>query len=187
MKPRHAQLAPREHTGLIIVDVQEAFRPAIDAFDQMAARIGLLAEGFGLLGRPVLVTEQYPEKLGETVAEVAERLPAGVTPLPKTRFSGWGVPRVERAVIDAGCRTWVICGLETHICVAQTALDLLHAGYCAQVALDAVSSRTARDRDIGIRKMTDAGVGATCAESVLFEMLVDARADEFKAISRLVR
>lgn len=187
MRPRHTHLARRGHTGLVIVDVQEAFRPVIDSFDETVAAVGLLAEGFAILGRPVIVTEQYPKGLGATVPEVADRLPQGVVPIEKTRFSACGVHEFDQAVDRAACRTWVVAGIEAHVCVEQTALDLMERGHDVHVAGDAVSSRTPRNRGFGIEKMMALGVHLTSAEMVLFEMLEEAGTPEFKAISRLVR
>ncbi len=184
---RHPALLEREEAGLILVDVQEAFRPVIDGFDEVVANCGLLAEGFGVLGRPVLVSEQYPKGLGHTVPELVERLPEGARVVEKVRFSACGVGAFEEAVAEAGARTWVVAGIETHVCVNQTAHDLLERGFGVQVAADAVSSRTARNRDLGLAKMTAAGAGTTSAEMALFEMLERAGSDEFKRISRLVR
>jgi nicotinamidase-related amidase len=184
---RHPALLEREETGLILVDVQEAFRPVIDRFDEVVANCGLLAEGFGVLGRPVLVSEQYPKGLGHTVAELAERLPGDVRLVEKVRFSACGVGAFEEAMAAAGARTWVVAGIEAHVCVNQTVHDLLERGFGVQVAADAVSSRTPRNRDLGLAKMTAAGAGTTSAEMALFEMLEQAGSDEFKQISRLVR
>jgi len=184
---RHPALLRREETGLILVDVQEAFRPVIDRFDEVVANCGLLAEGFGLLGRPVLVSEQYPKGLGHTVPELAERLPEDARRVEKMRFSACGVDAFEEALADAGCTAWVVAGIETHVCVNQTVHDLLARGLAAHVAADAVSSRTARNRALGLEKMTAAGAGTTSTEMALFEMLEQAGSDEFKQISRLVR
>ena len=118
----------REDTGLILVDVQEAFRPVIDGFDRAVANCGLLAEGFGVLGRPVLVSEQYPKGLGQIVPELAERLPEGAVTIEKLRFSACGVDAFDEAIAAAGCSAWVIAGIETHVCVNQTVHDLLARG-----------------------------------------------------------
>lgn len=184
---RHPALLDREGTGLILVDVQEAFRPVIEGFDQVVANCGLLAEGFGVLGRPVLVSEQYPKGLGHTVPELAERLPGDARLVEKVRFSACGVDAFEEAMAASGARTWVVAGIEAHVCVNQTAHDLLQRGFGVQVAADAVSSRTPRNRDLGLAKMSAAGAGTTSAEMALFEMLEQAGSDEFKQISRLVR
>ena len=184
---RHPALLERERAGLIVVDVQEAFRPVIDRFDQVVANCGVLAEGFGVLGRPVLVTEQYPNGLGHTVPELAERLPDGARLVEKTRFSAFGVSAFDEAIAESGASSWVVAGIEAHVCVNQSVHDLLQYGFQVQVAADAVSSRTPRNRDLGMAKMSAAGAGTTSAEMALFEMLEQAGSDEFKQISRLVR
>ena len=184
---RHPALLDRERAGLIVVDVQDAFRPVIDRFDQVVANCGLLAEGFGVLGRPVLVTEQYPKGLGHTVPELAERLPEGARLVEKTRFSAYGVSAFDEAIAESGAASWVVAGIEAHVCVNQTVHDLLQFGFEVQVAADAVSSRTPTNRELGMAKMTAAGAGTTSAEMALFEMLEEAGSDEFKQISRLVR
>jgi nicotinamidase-related amidase len=184
---RHPQLLRRDQTGLVVIDVQEGFRPVIDGFDAMARNVGILAEGFGILDRPVLVSEQYPKGLGHTAPEVEERLPAFTDRIEKTRFSACGVDAFEQALERTRCMSWVVCGIETHVCVNQTVLDLLERGYDVHVAEDAVSSRAATNRRIGLEKMLAAGARATSAEMALFEMLEQAGGDEFKAISKLVR
>lgn len=184
---RHPGLLTRDGTGLIVVDVQEGFRPVIDGFDEMARNVGILAEGFGILGRPVLVSEQYPKGLGHTVAEVEERLPAFSDRVEKLRFSACGVTPFDEALTRARCTRWVVCGIEAHVCVNQTAHDLLARGYEVHVAEDAVSSRAPTNRRIGMEKMLASGARATSAETALFEMLEQAGGDEFKAISKLVR
>jgi nicotinamidase-related amidase len=184
---RHPALLRRDETGLVIVDVQEGFRPVIDGFEAMAANCGLLAEGFGVLGRPVIASEQYPKGLGHTVPEVADRLPEGTTRVEKVRFSACGVGDFDSALEAAACRSWVVCGIESHVCVNQTVLDLLARGHEVHVAADAVSSRTAGNRSLGLEKMGAAGARVTSAEMALFEMLEEAGSPEFKTISKLVR
>ena len=184
---RHPALLRREETGLVVVDVQEGFRPVIDGFDGMARNVGLLAEGFGVLGRPVIASEQYPKGLGHTVPEVAERLPDGSTVVEKLRFSACGVGDFDSALEAASCRSWVVCGIETHVCVNQTVLDLLARGHEVHVAADAVSSRSPANRALALEKMQAAGAHLTSAEMALFEMLEEAGSPEFKAISKLVR
>lgn len=184
---RHEALLCRGETGLVVVDVQEGFRPVIEGFDAMARNAGILAAGFGVLGRPVLVSEQYPKGLGHTVPELAVLLPGDRVLVEKMRFSACGVDAFDQALDAAACRAWVVCGIETHVCVNQTVHDLLARGYEVHVAEDAVSSRAAANRRIGMEKMLAAGARATSAETALFEMLEEAGSPEFKAISKLVR
>ncbi len=184
---RHPALLRREAVGLVVVDVQEGFRPVIDAFDATVAACGLLAEGFGVLGRPVLVSEQYPKGLGSTVGEVAGRLPEGVEPVEKLRFSACGVDAFDAALAAAGCTAWVVAGIEAHVCVNQTVLDLLDRGYEVHVAADATSSRAPANKALALERMAAAGAHVTSSEMALFEMLEVAGSPEFKAISKLVR
>jgi len=187
LEGRHPGLLGREGTGLILIDVQEAFRPVIDGFDDVVRNCGILAEGFGVLGRPVLVSVQYPKGLGETVPELAERFPEGTTMVEKLRFSACGVEGFDEALAAAGCTDWVVGGIETHVCVNQTVLDLLARDYRVHVAGDAVSSRAPANRALAMERMEAAGAAITSTEMALFEMLEVAGTDEFKAISRLVR
>lgn len=184
---RHPALLRRERTGLIVVDVQEGFRPVIDGFDRTVAACGLLAEGFGVLGRPVVVSEQYPKGLGATVPEVAGRLPEGTVPVEKVRFSACGVQGIDEAVAAAGCPAWVVAGIEAHVCVNQTVLDLLERGHEVHVAADATSSRDPENKRLALERMAQAGAHVTSSEMALFEMLEEAGTTEFKAISKLVR
>lgn len=180
-------LLSKDRTGLIIIDVQEGFRPVIAGFDELVRNIRILADGFATMGRPVIITEQYPKGLGSTVPEVEERVAAFSETIEKTRFSGCGVPAFDESIARARCSQWVVCGIESHVCVNQTVADLLAAGYDVHVAQDAVSSRTEANRDIGMTKMLAAGAHATSTEMALFEMLEAAGTPEFKAISKLVR
>lgn len=184
---RHPAILRRDDTGLILVDVQEAFRPVIDRFDETVRNCGILAAGFGVLGRPVLVSEQYTKGLGHTVAELSGRFPDGVEPVEKLRFSTCGVEAFDTQLAATGCRTWVVAGIEAHVCVNQTVHDLLAQGHTVHVAADAVSSRAPANRTAGLEKMAAAGAHLTSAEMALFELLEVAGTDEFKAISRMVR
>lgn len=171
----------RDRTALVVVDVQEAFRKAIEGFDVVARNTAVLVQAARLLGLPVVVTEQYPRGLGETVPEVAEHLK--------------GVPRLEKVVFSAaqaegfdlaGRGQALVCGIEAHVCVSQTVHDLLAQGLEVQVATDAVASRTSENRAIGLAKMERAGAVPTSTEAACFELLGRAGTDEFKAIQRLV-
>jgi len=183
---RHPALLGRDGTGLIVVDVQEAFRQAIDGFDAMARNVGILAAGFGVLGRPVLVSEQYPSGLGQTVSEVAERLPEGTEPVAKTRFSACGVAAFDEQLTAAECSRWVVCGIETHVCVSQTVHDLLEKGLEVHVPADAVGSRHRVDYERGLERMERAGAVVTTVEAALFELLERAGTPEFKAVQQLI-
>jgi len=176
-----ARLA-RERTALVVVDVQEGFRTAIPAFAHVARARAPLVRGAELLGVPVKVTEQYPKGLGETVPEVSQALPEGVAPIEKLCFSA-----AEAEGFDLEGRDQVlVCGVETHVCVNQTVLDLLGSGAQVQVAEDAVGSRFADSKRVGLHKMERAGAVLTSVETALFELLGVAGTDEFKAVQRLI-
>ena len=171
-----------ERAALIVVDVQEGFRKAVPEFDRVAKAVATLIEGADIIGVPVVLTEQYPRGLGETAAEVAEHLPEGTQPLEKVCFSA-----ADAEGFDLGGRDQaLICGIETHVCVNQTALDLLGSGVEVQVAEDAVGSRTEENKRVGLHKMERAGAVITSVETALFELVGRAGTDEFKAIQRLV-
>ncbi len=148
----------RDSTALVIVDVQERFRPAVREFDRVAGNVGILAQAAQVLGLPVIVTEQYPQGLGSTVPEVGEHL-GGVQPVEKTVFSA---ARADGFDLD-GRRQALLCGIEAHVCVSQTAHDLIERGTEVHVTQDAVTSRTDENRELGIHKMEAAGSGASRA------------------------
>jgi nicotinamidase-related amidase len=172
----------RDRTTLVVVDVQEGFRKAIPGFERVAKATATLIEGADALGVPVVVSEQYPKGLGETASEVAEHLPDGTDPLEKVVFSA-----AEAEGFDLGGRDQaLVCGIETHVCVNQTVLDLLDAGTEVQVAEDAVGSRTEENKRVGLHKMERAGATLTSVETALFELLGRAGTDEFKQVQKLI-
>ena len=177
-----ARVLDRDRAVLVVVDVQEAFRPAVRKFDRVAANVATLVEGAKALGVPIVVTEQYPRGLGHTVPEVADHLD-GVEPIEKVAFSA-----ARADGFDPGGRDQaLVCGIESHVCVSQTAHDLLDRGLEVHVARDAVSSRTEENRELGIHKMERAGAVVTSVEAALFELLGEAGTPEFKAVQGLIR
>jgi nicotinamidase-related amidase len=173
----------RERAALVVVDVQEAFRKAVPDFESVARSAAVLLDGARALGIPIVVTEQYPKGLGSTVPEVAEHLPAAVRPIDKVRFSA-----AEADGFDLDGRDQaLICGIETHVCVNQTALDLLERGIEVHVASDAVGSRTDANRELGLHKMERAGATLSSVETALFELLGGSDAPEFKQVQELVK
>ena len=172
----------RDRAALLVVDVQEGFRRAIPGFDALAAATATMVRGAEVIGLPIAVTEQYPKGLGGTVPEVAGQLPAGVEPLAKTVFSAAAAPGFGLEGRDQV----VICGIEAHVCVNQSVLDLLDRGLGVHVVADAVGSRSAANRELGLNKAERAGAWLTSVETALFELLGAAGGDEFKAVQRLV-
>lgn len=175
-------LLERDRAALVVVDVQEAFRPAVLDFDRVTGNALRLIRGARILGLPVIVTEQYPKGLGSTVPELEKAL-EGVAPIEKLCFSAAGADGFDLGGRDQA----LLCGIETHVCVSQTAHDLLGRGLDVHVARDAVSSRTEENRELGLRKMERAGAVVTSVETALFELVGAAGSDEFKAVQRLVK
>ena len=171
---------------LLVVDVQERFRPVIDGWAALVAHVDALIRGCRALDVPVIVTEQYPQGLGATIPELAEGL-VGVTPIEKRAFSSLGVPATIAQLDQLGRDQVVVCGIEAHVCVQQSVADILRTGRQAHVAIDAIASRTAASREIGVRRMRAAGMVPSGVELALFEMLETAEHPAFKAISTLVR
>jgi nicotinamidase-related amidase len=177
-----ARVLDRGRAALVVVDVQEAFRPAVRDFDAVTAGVAALVRGAHILGLPVVVTEQYPKGLGSTVPEVAEHLD-GVEPIEKLSFSA---ARAEG--FDPGGRGQaLVCGIESHVCVSQTVHDLIERGLEVHVARDAVTSRTEENREVGLHKMESAGAVITSVETALFELLGAAGSDEFKTVQGLIK
>ena len=168
----------RERAALVVVDVQEAFRPAVQAFDEVVENTRRLMDGARVLGIPVVVTEQYPKGLGRTVEELGE-----VSPVEKSCFSA---ARADGFALD-GRDQALVCGIETHVCVSQTAHDLLERGVEVHVAADAVTSRTDANKQVGLHKMEQSGAIVTSVETALFEMLGEAGTEEFKQVQRLIK
>jgi nicotinamidase-related amidase len=174
--------------GLLVVDVQERFAPVIHEWAGLLDRVGRLIRFFRLLKAPIGVTEQYPKGLGATVPEVCEALGGEAAwTLAKTRFSATGTPELLKPLKDSGRRQWVVCGVEAHVCIQQTVLDLLDEGYGVFVPADAVSSRRPSDRDAALTRMARAGAVVSTSESLVFEVLRDATHPLFKQASMLVK
>jgi nicotinamidase-related amidase len=177
-----AGLLDRSRAALVVVDVQEAFRPAVDGFEFVVSRSAILVQGARILGLPVTVTEQYPRGLGHTVPELAEHL-EGIERLEKLVFSA---AQADGFSLHGGDQA-LVCGIEAHVCVSQTVHDLLAQGVEVHVVADAVTSRHAADREVGLAKMERAGARHTSVETALFELVGRAGTDEFKAVQKLIR
>ena len=180
---RSPDLMGRSDTGLLVIDLQGKLMDKIPGRPALLSNTGLLVEGAKILGLPVYATEQYPKGLGPTVGELAEKLPPR---LEKTSFSCGVLPEVLSFFRDRKTAKILLAGVEAHVCVLQTALDLLHAGFRVYVATDAVGSRHEGDREMGLRRMEKSGAVLTTSEAALFEWTEKAGTPEFKAVSRLV-
>lgn len=171
---------------LLLIDIQERLAPAVLDGGRIAERAGLLLDAAALLDVPHTVSEQYPRGLGPTVAAVLEKAdPARV--FDKVHFSCQADDRLAAALAGAGRPEAILCGMEAHVCVLQTALEMAEAGYRVHVVADAVASRTAQNRDLAVERMRAAGVGIVSTEMVLFEWLRTAGHPDFRAVSALIR
>ncbi len=181
---RSPELMNREDTALLVVDVQEKLLPWIRNRQQLVWNIRRLIDGAKLLGLPVAGTEQYPQGLGPTVAELAERL----GPIPsKLDFSAAVCQEIFEPLRAQNVDKILLTGIEAHVCVQQTVLDLLADGWQVYVAVDAVGSRRELDYRTALERMHSAGAVLTSTEAALFEWCRVAGTPEFKQISRLVR
>ncbi len=182
----HETILRREDCVLVLVDVQEKLLPAIAGGDQVVKNCALLLEGAARLGVPVIESLQYPKGLGQTVPELAP-LTAEARKFEKLSFSCCGQDSFLDLLDELEREQVLLCGVETHVCVLQTALDLLEHGAQVHVAADAVGSRRPEHRNLALERLRREGAVITCAESALFEMLGCAGTDEFKAVAKLLR
>jgi nicotinamidase-related amidase len=182
--PRSPELMTASDTGLLVVDVQQTLIGLIDGHARIVWNIRRLIDGAKLLGLPVLATEQYPQGLGPTAAELVTLLDRV---LAKTAFSCGGCAELCRELEVLEQRKWLVCGIEAHVCVQQTVLDLLAEGFRIYVAADAIGSRSRLDYEIALRRMESAGATLTTVEAALFEWCGDSKSPQFKQISKLIQ
>lgn len=183
----HKAILEKTDTAFVIVDVQEAFRDAIPDFKKLVARIAIAAKGFDLLGIPVIVTEQYPKGLGRTAKEIKKVLPKAARIFEKTKFSSCGTEEFLGYLRFLGANQIVVCGIETHICVNQTAHDLLNEGFQVHLLIDCIASRIEINKQTGIGKMKMHGVIPANTEMALFELMRDSKHEKFKEIQSLIK
>jgi nicotinamidase-related amidase len=168
------------------VDIQERLLPAIFERERVVQNAVRLIRGATVLGIPLFATEQYRKGLGGTVSAVASAMP-GFAPMEKLAFSACGAAGFVSALKAKKVSDVLLCGIEAHVCVSQTCLDLLREGFRVFVAADAVSSRTPENYRIGVERMREAGAVIVSTEMALFELLEKAGTEEFKQILALVR
>lgn len=181
-----------QRAALMVVDVQERLWPAMEeaARARVARNILILIEAARRLKLPVLWSEQYPKGLGATLPEIKEALSApglDAHHLEKLEFSCAAAPGFAQLSRTIGRSQWIICGIEAHVCVYQTARDLAADDGVVHVVADAVMSRTSDNRTVGLGLMAHAGATITSTETVVFDLLHRAGGDDFKALSQLIR
>ncbi len=173
-------------TLLIVTDIQGNLARLMYERESLYRNASILIDGMKTLGVPILWVEQYPQGLGPTIPEIASHLD-GLSPLPKRSFSSLREPEIRAAFDGFGRPQIVICGIETHVCVYQTSMDIIASGAEVHVPVDAVSSRTELNRQVGLDRIARAGGHLTSVETVLFELLATSEAPAFKDIIRLVK
>ena len=181
---RSSELMSRGDTALVVIDAQEKLIPAVVASARAVWNMRRLIDAARILGLSVAASEQYPQGLGATVAELASRLPARP---PNRMFSCRELGNLFTDLREQQVFKLLLCGIETHVCVQQTALDLMADGWRVYIPVDAVSARSDLDHQIALRRMEASGAVLTTTEAALFEWCETAEAAEFKQISQLVR
>jgi nicotinamidase-related amidase len=176
----------RAKAGLVVVDIQEQLRPVIFEMSRVVQNALRLINGAVILRLPLFATEQYRKGLGATVPEIAAAIP-DFAPMKKNTFSCCAAPGFVEALRVKGVHDVILCGIETHVCVCQTCLGLLDAGFRPFVVADAISSRTAENHCLGVERMRAAGAVIVSTEMVLFELLERAGTDEFKRMLPLLK
>lgn len=176
-----------DNCALMVIDVQERLFPHLDHECEFLKGILKMARGAQILGVPIIATEQYPEGLGRTVEPLRNLLGEEMVYLQKTTFSCGSDPAIGKMLAEMEVDQVILAGIEAHICVLQTAWDLLGMGKQVTVINDAITSRSIYDFSTAIAEMRDLGARITSSETVLFEILGDSKAPAFKAISELVQ
>ncbi len=179
-----------ESSLLLVIDVQERLASAMpaEAMTRLARNAGILLEAAALVGVPTLASEQYPKGLGPTIEPIATRLRArGVVPIDKVDFDAASEPRLSRAIDATQPRSVIVLGMETHVCVFQTARELVRRGYATYVVADACASRSEHNRLAGLSLCERAGAVLTVTEAVAFDWVARAGTEAFRAVSKLVK
>jgi nicotinamidase-related amidase len=175
-----------EKTMLIIIDVQEKLFRVMYEREDLLRQLRQMIQAAREFGLPIIWAEQYPEGMGKTLPELTELL-GGLHPISKRTFSCCAHPPLLDAILATGCKQALLVGIESHVCVYQTAIDLLGRGFEVEVVADCVSSRSAENRQIGINRIQQAGGRVTSVEMAIFEMLQAAEGPHFKSILKIVK
>ena len=181
----------RSRAALLVVDIQDRLLPAMPATalaDDLRNSVLLIAAA-DRLGLPIVVSQQYPRGLGATAQPIEDALTAarGVHRFDKLEFSAAAAPAFGALAPALGRDQWIVCGMETHVCVYQTARDLVARGWDVQVCADAVCSRTPANRELGLGLIGRAGALIAPTETCVFDLLGRAGSDEFRALSRMIK
>ena len=184
---QHESILRKKDTLFLIIDIQERLLPAVSESDNVLKYSTILAKAAEILKIPLIISEQYPKGLGNTVNNILDVMPKNTQVVEKTTFSCMQTESLAKAIKASMASQVVICGIESHICVAQTALDITSTGTQVHILSDAVSSRKKSNKDNALTRLSRAGIVINNTESALFELLIEAQGDEFKAISKLIK
>ncbi|MGQ8335972.1 isochorismatase family protein [Sunxiuqinia sp. A32] len=176
----------KENTAGLVIDIQERLVPAMAEEETLVHNCQRLIEGLKALNLPILVTQQYTKGLGETI-EPIKSIFDEFSPIEKRDFSCCDEPVVSEKLKELNTKHVIICGIESHVCVLQTAIDLKEAGYIPVVVMDCVSSRSLDNVDLAAERFRYENIMMTSYESILFELTRSSGASEFKAISKIVK
>ncbi|MGV8095747.1 MAG: isochorismatase family protein [Mangrovibacterium sp.] len=176
----------RENTVGLVIDIQEKLVPVMEEQEDLLRKCKILIEGLQELGIPLIVTQQYTKGLGQTVESIRSVI-KDFNPIEKREFSCCDASPVADQLKEKNAKKVIICGIESHVCVLQTAVDLKEAGYTPIVVLDCVSSRSWNSVDLAAERFRYEGIMMTSCESILFELTRSSTAPEFKSISNLVK
>ena len=177
-----------ENTCLVIVDIQEKLAKLVHEKERVVSNSAVLVQVAQTLQIPILWCQQVPTALGPTVRELWGLLTkAGIESIDKTTFSCCGDPAFMKKIDDLKLQTAIVCGIESHVCVFQTAMDLIQHGLYVHVVADAVSSRTNENKQIGLHRMAKEGAVITSTEMLLFELLRDAKHEKFRELAKLIK
>lgn len=177
----------RKKTALLVIDVQDKLFSQVERSCEVMLTIQKVIKGFLILNLPILVSEQYPIGLGPTIATLKAILREDQDYVPKTAFSCVKDRVIKEKIHSIKADQWVLVGMEAHVCILQTAKDLLNLGKEVVVLNDAITSRSLYDFSTAIAEMRDCGVRISSAETILFELLGDSQVDEFKEMSQLIK
>ena len=183
---RHPNLFSKEGSAILLVDYQEKFVPILHENEKTVGNIRLLLSGANIYSIPVIVSEQVPEKLGSTINELKEHTKGSIY-FSKKAMSCCGQAGFIEELKKRNIKKIGVCGIEAHVCVLQTSLDLVQNGFQVHLVCDAITSRIPYNKEIAIRKMKQAGVIISSVETILFEVAYEAGTDEFKKLQQLLK
>ncbi|MHC4525849.1 MAG: hydrolase [Planctomycetota bacterium] len=175
-----------ENTCLIVIDIQEKLLPVMQNPQQVVKNTSVLIQAAKSLNVPILWCQQVPKGLGPTVGEVSSLL-EGIEPINKSSFSCGGDEQFIEQIDAQKPQTAILCGIETQVCVFQTAMDLIQKGLDVHVIANATSSRTQENKDIGINRMAKEGAVISSTEMLLFELLRNAKHEKFRELAKLTK